>query len=525
MPNVYLRNVPRAVLWLWLLLLSLELAACLYLSGGRLVFTLDDPYIHLAVADRILSGGYGVNASEYSSPSSSIVWPYLLAVTELLHLGAAGPLLINMAATFATLRAALRLFAEIGLIGAGRDRLFSVVIAILLLFAFSAVALPMTGMEHSVHVWASVLTLIGLVRAARGERPGASALLAVVLLPLIRFEGMAFAVAAVAGYAVLGQRRLAAVAGGLILCAMGAYLASMALRGLPLLPSSVLLKSQMANAAYDGSSALGSIGLHLLGSLSNPYGLRLTLLGVAIAYATWRLREDRASAVVLATVLVAIAAHLAFGAYDWFHRYEVYIIALSVMALLYAVARLRPQLDPARWTAVQLGLGLLVGYVGAPYLMAAIQTPLAARNIYDQQYQMGVFARDLYKRPVAVNDLGLVAYRNPNFVLDLWGLGSEKVRKAKLAGRYGPDEMAALARDYHVGLAMIYDRWFPAGIPDSWQKVAVLHTDQVTAAVGEVAFYRTPDGDPAVISAALDAFGAVLPARDRLVRVTAGEPR
>ena len=90
-----------------------------------------------------------------------------------------------------------------------------------------------------------------------------------------------------------------------------------------------------------------------------------------------------------------------------------------------------------------------------PYVAAALVTPFAARNIYEQQYQMGRFAREIYNRPVAVNDLGLVAYKNTNFVLDLWGLGSEEVRKAKLSGHYGPEQMTALADHHHTGVAMI----------------------------------------------------------------------
>ena len=49
--------------------------------------------------------------------------------------------------------------------------------------------------------------------------------------------------------------------------------------------------------------------------------------------------------------------------------------------------------------------------------------------------------------PAAVNELGLVAYGNTNFVLDLWGLGSEKVRKEKLANQSGPDTIEALAKN------------------------------------------------------------------------------
>ncbi|MHC2245266.1 hypothetical protein [Bradyrhizobium elkanii] len=76
------QSVPLVTALLWLVLFAATLIFSVTLCDGRLIFTLDDPYIHLAVADHIRSGGYGVNASEVSSPSSSIIWPYLLAVTE-----------------------------------------------------------------------------------------------------------------------------------------------------------------------------------------------------------------------------------------------------------------------------------------------------------------------------------------------------------------------------------------------------------------------------------------------------------
>ena len=63
------------ILSIWFVLFAVELIVSINLAGGRLVFTLDDAYIHLAVADQILSGGYGVNPGEFSSPSSSIIWP------------------------------------------------------------------------------------------------------------------------------------------------------------------------------------------------------------------------------------------------------------------------------------------------------------------------------------------------------------------------------------------------------------------------------------------------------------------
>ena len=504
---------------LWLLLFAIELIASFLLCGHRLILTLDDPYIHLAVADQILAGGYGVSAGEFSSPSSSIIWPYLMALTEALHLGACGPLLVSAAAAAATIFAVLRLLGSLGLFDVGREPYLSAAMALLVIPATSALALPMTGLEHSLHVWASIVTLIGLIGVARGGAPKLSHLAALVMVPLVRFEGAAFALAALAGFALLGRWRFAAVGGVLITVLLALYAASMTARGLPLLPSSVLLKSHIVGQAYDQRSALSAILDNLTASLANPYGQRLMLLGLAICGGAWWLRSDHRALVVCGAVLAAIVAHLGFGQYDWFHRYEVYVIALASVTLLWIVAELLPRLTVGVRSAAAMVTVVLVGFASLPYLRAALETPFASRGIYEQQEQMGRFAREFFPHPVAVNDLGLVAWRNPNFVLDLWGLGSEAVRKAKLAGAYGSAQMASLAEARGVALAMIYDRWFPTGVPASWTKVAVLHTTPVTAAVGDVAFYRTPAADQGELARSLDAFAAQLPPRVTLERM------
>lgn len=303
---------------IWLLLFAAELAACVTLCDFTFVFTLDDPYIHLAVADHILAGGYGVNAGEYSSPSSSIIWPYILALTEAMRLGVVGPLLINAGAACATVFVLLRLLETSGLFEGERAGPLRGLIALLLVFNTSAVALPMTGMEHSVHVLACIVIFAGLVAATR-ESPGALHFLALVLLPFIRFEGAAFACAAIAGFAMLGHRRFAAAAALVIALGLLAYCALMASRGLPLLPSSVLLKGYLANVDQD-ASGLPAVVKNLLRSVTSAHGLRLIMLGLAVAVCANWLRADRKALVVLLTVVAAVGAHLVFGQYGWFNR-------------------------------------------------------------------------------------------------------------------------------------------------------------------------------------------------------------
>src|SRR5581483_7242562 len=64
---------------LFMVLVGFELVAIMALNHGMLVYTLDDAYIHLALAERILGGTYGINLHEVAAPASSILWPFLLA--------------------------------------------------------------------------------------------------------------------------------------------------------------------------------------------------------------------------------------------------------------------------------------------------------------------------------------------------------------------------------------------------------------------------------------------------------------
>src|SRR5262245_23019430 len=73
-----------------------ELVAIGTLNDGHVVYTLDDAYIHLSLAENIAQGHYGINGNEFSSPSSSIVWPYLLAPFAGRASGAYAPLVLNV---------------------------------------------------------------------------------------------------------------------------------------------------------------------------------------------------------------------------------------------------------------------------------------------------------------------------------------------------------------------------------------------------------------------------------------------
>jgi len=145
------------------------------------------------------------------------------------------------------------------------------------------------------------------------------------------------------------------------------------------------------------------------------------------------------------------------------------------------------------------------------YVIGLSNNAFATHNVYLQQFQLGRFAREFHRAPIAVNDLGQVAWRNDQYVLDLWGLASTAALEARAlnedAGWVGP-----LALEHEVEVAMIYDKWFP-GLPEEWVRLGDLHMAgvRVTPADNVVAFYATAEAHVPTLLEELRAFEATLP--------------
>src|SRR5579863_5573742 len=53
---------------------------CVRADNGHFVYVVDDPYIHMAIAKNLAAHGvWGVTPYQFSSSSSSIIWPLLLS--------------------------------------------------------------------------------------------------------------------------------------------------------------------------------------------------------------------------------------------------------------------------------------------------------------------------------------------------------------------------------------------------------------------------------------------------------------
>jgi hypothetical protein len=477
-------------------MLGAELVAILVTTRGHFTYSLDDGYIHLSLARSISHGHYGLNPGEASSPSSSPLWPFVLALTARAPFAAYVPLAWNWLFTLGS--AALVFHALRARFGPPA----AAVLGGVAVLGLNLVGVAYTGLEHSLQVMLALVAATGVVRAwSDRSRPLPWWFLAALVLgPLVRYEMAAVSVAAVValwGVRAYRRRLVAATVGWVApLASFSGFLVAL---GLDPLPSSVLAKS----AYTEGTSPL-----QVLADKLEHVGTHPCVLAI-VAVVSLDLLVRRGWTALHTYVAVVMGAHLAAGEFGWYGRYELYALA----AVLPPIVRLAADWEPAAELLGRVAHGLVLGLVAVamvPYAHVTLETPLSAAGIAQQQGRTAVFVRDHWQQPVAVNDIGEVAWVGGQPVLDVWGLADQDARKRRMAG--GEWLPGLVARD-GVRLAVITTIQLQRDLPSTWLRVGALVADvAITNYSRAVDVYVTdPAGDPGAVEeacAALRSFAA-----------------
>lgn len=477
----------------------------LYLNNGVMVYTIDDVYIHLAMARNIaFHGTYGINPATYESASSSPAFTFGLAffIRLLPKIANWLPLFLNVAPgiwilyRFATLP---------GFLNSRSRQPVTLAILAVLPVALYLPGLAMIGMEHTLHAAISLEILVLLDRWTRNGLSRSSMFTyygLVALVPLIRFEAIFLAIGCAVAL-MIGQSQpdqtnqsslvrlsLAGVRPAILtLLAAGApvFLAGLVnlAHGQYFFPNSVVYKTGLGEGLAGWFPHPVEFVMKLQGDV-----MLFALVILVVAYLIVSFHGLRSEHVpVSVAYFIAATMHLAFAQIGWFDRYQAYLLITGTFLALWIVSELiKPE-----WYAAAASIVLLLLIILPAHQYYTISVvPLASNNIYQQQYQMGRFFGQQYReRPVAVNDLGLVSYLHPGAVVDLIGLGSHTVLRSRKEGHFDSAYLESLVRANDVRAVAIYDRWFDGMIPSSWIKVAQwsLGRRRVTPADSVVSFY------------------------------------
>jgi hypothetical protein len=455
-----------------------------------------------------------VNQHEVSAPSSSIVWPALLAPFSRAQWFEYVPFAISIAASIMT----IGLYRQVAVKGLGADErmqrnAFVTTVVVLLVPATNLVGLAFTGMEHSLQVTATAAVIAGMIEEQRTGRVRWWLYVAILAGPLVRYENLAVSMPALVYLTGRGHLAGAAGCGSALVVAIVGFSLFLWSLGLGLVPTSVLAKSAVASSGYSIGGIVSSVLHTARGNVGERQAIALGLAFFALAAVALSRERNGKERLLAGCVSGGIVMHILVGQFGWYFRYELYIWVAAVLTVIYLYeARAVRALEsmPAGTLAV-IGAGV-VGVLCLPYVNCLRTIPVASSNIYQQQYQMHRFATEYYRAPVAVNDLGWVSFRNDQYVLDLAGLASAEALARRTVEKDSA-WMDDLSRRHGVKLAMIYDNSF-RGIPPDWTCLGRLYLgrEQITPAGNVVTFYGLDDEVTVRARALLDGFRASLPA-------------
>lgn len=436
---------------------------------GGVLYPLDDSYIHLALARTLAEHGvWGLLPSRPSAASSSPLWTMLLAAVAKLTPGMSRtafswvPLIGNLAAGTALIVFWSRRFEMTR---------WPMLAPLVLIAIVPLPAIAFIGMEHVLHILVgTLLAWMGATLLELEDRPSVRQLVGIGLLSALavatRYESMAL----VAGLSMLALWRrqwwlAAAVVTPAVVVVLG-FGAIWVANGGWWVPNSFLLKTEIGDTATSASLASRMIK-HIVEVSQNSIG-RMTI-GLAIvlaALSAWIRRHHGPERSLLLLALASTVAQVLFGKLGWLFRYEAWLIALDVMAILLAV---RVAAAGRRWVFEIALLGLFLAC--APRAVHAIHRTVAAAHDREWEHFGPTEAlADFRGEPLLVNDVGVISYYGTGRPLDIYGLADNETLRLKREGRLGPAGLRAFGERENARIGEFQFCW-PAlrgQLPEGW---------------------------------------------------------
>jgi hypothetical protein len=510
----------------YLILTGISIWYSLSRTGGHFIYPLDDAYISMAMSKNLAQHGVmGLTRHEFSFSSSCPLWIWLIALGDLLT-GAAWwvPLLLGLLAGGGVILAAHRILETSGI--GNRAALFGLLCLIVLT---PLPALAVSGMEHVLHIALVLWFVASACTWLTGEPSLAPFLKILALVPLMvltRYESLFLA--GILALLLLARKRW--VQAGSILAAALAPVLLLGMvsvsKGWQWLPNSLLLKGNIPDlSSFRG--ILNLLGLRSVGLLFGSPHL-VALVATLLAISIWRSVRGEGlwtrGQLWIVFALAGTLIHLQFASVGWFYRYEAYLVALGVIALLVNRVDLlvRSGLSGYLLRAQQAAAVLACLLVAIPLFSRGAEAlwafPEAAHNVFEQQYQMALFFRTYYPgASIALNDVGAVNYFADIRCLDLVGLCDRRILRLKKHRAYDTPEMARCAAGARVQVAAVYDTWFTGSfgplIPAAWTRVGSWHIRDNSFLGGDtVTFYAVQPQEAEKLARALREFASRLPA-------------
>ncbi|MFX0139251.1 MAG: hypothetical protein ACFFDN_36760, partial [Candidatus Hodarchaeota archaeon] len=497
-----------SLLVLWGLMVGL-LIYSFNLNEGHIIYALDDAYIHMAIAKNFSRYGvWGITKKKFSSSSSSLLYTLLLSLIFLFGPNELVPLIINL--IFANILLYIVFYIFKIKYNIPSYSIFSCLL--LMIFFIPLHFLVFTGMEHTIQITIDILFVYYALKIICNENLNQKKILVrkersisfledkyfFILAPLVtmvRFEGMFLII--IISFLFLLRKSLSYSTIVLLLGFLPIIIFGMIslYNGWYFFPNSVILKGNIIQFTFP---AILELFLSFIDELFQNYHIGILLVG-ALWIFLFRYKKKKSiwnepSIMAVIFMGVTLLHILLIGSTlknQNLSRYDGYIIALGIIMLFlsikdaipkrFSMASFRDYLSDIKkdikikyLQVISVVLIVIIFFwIFIPRSFRLIRdTPQATNNIYEQQYQMGLFLEKYYEGEViAVNDIGAVNYLTDIKCIDLRGLGSHEVADAIQKDKLDEDFVDKITKEKRCKIAIIYEeKDYGYDIPEDWIK-------------------------------------------------------
>lgn len=484
-------------------------------TGGNLFYTLDDPYIHMALAKNFAeSGTWGITKYEFTSCASSPLWPFLISVFYFIFgIKDIIPFILNIIFASLTALIVFKFFEKLT-----GNIFFQTLLILTFLFFGPFVSVVFTGLEHSMYAFFVLLTVYYLFKifGEESKKKDTYILFAVLaLLTATRYEGMFISGALFLIFLV--KRKYWTSLGVLFFSFLPILIVGLisVSKGWYFFPNSILLKS---TAELDNAGSL-------LKSFINPYFFellwayrRILLLLILSLVMLFLFRKNKNAFAIKSSIfifIVVVVLHIQFAKLGSLLRYELYIIVLGLLVNLVSIITIvKGKEKKIKYSAITFLCIFIIPFSYSTF-KAVRDVPIASVNIYRMQVQMAHFVNKFYPdNNLAFNDIGAVNYYCDIHCTDLWGLASMEVAREKRNQTYNSDKIFKMCKEKNVPVAIIFESWFDkyGGVPKEWKRAGLWTIPHnITCGADSVTFFATDSMDFKILQSNLKLFSKELP--------------
>lgn len=518
-----------AILWVTISILFIEI---LNLNHLHFTYILDDTYIHMAMAKNFVEYGvWGVTKYGFSSSTSSILWVLLLSlIYKIVGVNDMAPFILNVVFVSAAVVLVYHIFNKCKF-----PQWYSFIVLLLMVFLAAIPILIFTGMEHCLQILVVIpFVYLSAKLLSKDDIDNRDYLILVslgVLLTLIRYESL-FLIGIVFLLFLLKRKYLhSVVLLGLSVIPMIIFGMISISNGWLFFPNSLVVKSVfIVGTDYLFSTEGLFMFAYLLKYNLDVYIYLVLFLFICLVFFVHYFNKLRSiwdfKSILLIIFILLTFVNLVLTLkssinehFYWFFRYDAYIIVLGLFIIAICLRKYIPEnsLHFKRESIPRyIAIFLLILLVLSPFslrLYSLKYVPQASNNIYEQQYQMGLFLKEYYPgESIALNDLGAISYLGDVKITDLWMLGSmEMLPYFQSEQNNNPDVLVSVAKSKNVQICLVYDQAYKS-TPPGWIKVAewVISNNKVCS-YDTVSFYATSPEEAQKLLNNLNSYSAQLP--------------